>query len=105
MAVARPRPRLPVGRQLGLQLPAEGLAAVQVRGHLLGSVTGIKHNNTLNTSPHLREYLPGVVSLVRGAGGVAALGAGPGAAAEAPAEAVLGVVTLVIVREPGIMSL
>ena len=48
---------------------------------------------------HLREELPALVSLVRGAGGVAALGGGPGAAAEAAAEPVLGVVTLVIVGE------
>ena len=39
------------------------------------------------------------MSLVRGAGGVAALGGGSGAAAEAAAEPVLGVVTLVIVGE------
>ena len=97
VAVARPRPRLPVGGQLGLELPAEGLAAVQVRGYLLGSITVMKHT-ALNTL-HLREELPALVSLVRGAGGVAALGGGPGAAAEAAAEPVLGVVTLVIVGE------
>ena len=44
VAVARPRPRLPVWGQLGLQLLAEGLAAVKVRGYLLGSITIIKHN-------------------------------------------------------------
>ena len=57
MAVARPRPRLPVGGVDRVQLAAEGLAAVKLRVELL-----------------LGEQLRDLVGLVRGAGGVAALG-------------------------------
>ena len=56
MAVARPRPRLPVGGVDRVQLAAEGLAAVKLRVELL-----------------LGEQLRDLVGLVRGAGGVAAL--------------------------------
>ena len=56
MAVARPRPRLPVGGVDRVQLAAECLAAVKLRVELL-----------------LGEQLRDLVGLVRGAGGVAAL--------------------------------
>ena len=58
MAVARPRPRLPVGGVDRVQLAALRLAAVKLRVELL-----------------LGEQLRDLVGLVRGAGGgVAALG-------------------------------
>ena len=57
MAVARPRPRLPVGGVDRVQLAAEGLAAVKLRVELL-----------------LGEQLRDIVDLMRGARVVAALG-------------------------------
>ena len=56
MAVARPRPRLPVGGVDRVQLAAVRLPAVKLRVELL-----------------LGEQLRDLVGLVRGAGGVAAL--------------------------------
>lgn len=78
VAVAGPGPRLSVERGLGLQLPAKCLRAFEVRVLLLG------------------EQVPGLVGLVRGACLVTALGGGPGALGEAPAEAVLGLMALVV---------
>ena len=78
VAVAGPGPRLSVERGLGLQLPAKCLGALEVRGLFLG------------------EQVPGLVGLVRGAGLVTALSGGPGALGEAPAEAVLGLMALVV---------
>lgn len=81
VAVPGPGPGLTIEAGLGLQLPAECLGALEVLGLLLG------------------EQVPDLVGLVRGAGLVAALTGRPGALGEAPAESVLGVSTLVVVRE------
>ena len=81
VAVARPGSRLTIERGLSLQLPAKCLGALEVSGLLLS------------------EQVPGLVSLVRGAGLVTALGGGPGALGEAPTEAVLSVMALVVMGE------
>ena len=81
VAVARPGSRLSIERGLSLQLPAKCLSALEVSGLLLS------------------EQVPGLVSLVRGAGLVTALGGGPGALGEASTEAVLGVMALIVMGE------
>ena len=81
VAIPRPGPRLPIEAGLGLQLPPEGLGALEVVRLLLG------------------EQVPGLVGLVGGAGLEAALGAGPGALSEAAAEPVLSMSALVVMGE------
>ena len=81
VAVARPGSRLTIERGLSLQLPAKCLGALEVSGLLLS------------------EQVPGLVSLVRGAGLMTALGGGPGALGEASTEAVLCVMALVVMGE------
>ena len=84
VAVPGPGPGLAIEAGLGLQLPAECLGALEVLGL------------------RLSVQLPGLVCLVRGASLVTSLTGGPGALGEAPAEPVLGMVTLIVVREiPG----
>ena len=81
VAVPGPGPRLTIEAGLGLQLSAECLGALEVLVLRLG------------------VQLPGLVSLVRGAGLVTSLTGGPGALGEAPAEPVLGMSPLIVVRE------
>ena len=81
VAVSRPGSRLTIERGLSLQLPAKCLGALEVSGLLLS------------------EQVPGLVSLVRGAGLMTALSGGPGALGEASTEAVLGVMALVVMGE------
>ena len=86
VAVARPGSRLTIERGLSLQLPAKCLSALEVSGLLLS------------------EQVPGLVSLVRGAGLVTALGGGPGALGEASTEAVLCVSALIVMGEISILG-
>ena len=81
VAVPGPGPGLTIEAGLGLQLPAECLGALEVLGL------------------RLSVQLPGLVCLVRGAGLVTSLTGGPGALGEAPAEPVLGMGPLIVVRE------
>ena len=81
VAVSRPGSRLSIERGLSLQLPAKCLSALEVSGLLLS------------------EQVPGLVSLVRGASLMTALGGGPGALGEASTEAVLCVMALVVMGE------
>ena len=81
VTVPGPGPGLTIEAGLGLQLPAECLGALEVLGLRLG------------------VQLPGLVCLVRGAGLVTSLTGGPGALGEAPAEPVLGMGALIVVRE------
>ena len=86
VTVARPGSRLSIERGLSLQLPAKCLGALEVSGLLLS------------------EQVPGLVSLVRGASLMTALGGGPGALGEASTEAVLGVMALIVMREISILG-
>ena len=81
VAVPGPGPRLTIEAGLGLQLPAECLGALEV------------------LVLRLSVQLPGLVCLVRGAGLVTSLTGGPGALGEAPAEPMLGMSPLIVVRE------
>ena len=82
VAVVRTRPRLGRVREDHLHLPAEGLPAVHVPGVLL-----------------LREEVLLEEDLVSAAPAGAALTGGPGTSVETATEAVLSIVTLVVVGE------
>ena len=81
VAVVRPRPRLPGLRQLHLLLGPEGLRAVQ-------ELPGLLAEDVLREEDFMRAAPAG-----------AAFRGRPGAGLETTAEAVLAVVTLVVVRE------